>query len=239
MKPIHECAVVKDGNRRAAYLITQTSSCCNADVVHKHWELVDAQKFEQLVKENQVQFLTYENGAIKCRYTNEEFDVMKRTMKKDLILNMQEHYWEQDVTFKFRHVMAANSCKGIACSLAGIVKVLGMTQLPIFMYGDVNIMMNMLDELRQRTNVNLNKTLKHNMENVGQLIIPLSVLDELLRTPSGRALMFDTSLVKYQLRNDNTLLKKGIVRPANSEKAFSIVTKIDRATLDNEKYLGI
>lgn len=239
MKPIHECAVVKDVNRRAAYFIAKTDTCIDRDIIHKHWELVDAPTFEELVKNNQVQFLIWENNTIKCKYTHEEIQTLNGKMKREALEDTQANYWDMDVQFKLRHVEAANNCKAIACSLAGIMKAFGVTTLPMFMYGNVGFMVNLMNEVQASTRVNLSNSFKHNMENVGQLAIPLTLLDALLETPSGKLLVFDTSLVKYQLKEKTLLPKRGLVKQAKPEKAFTILNRIDRVTLDNEKYLGI
>ena len=76
MKPIHECAVIKDGNKRVAYMISEADSHVN--ITSKPWKIVDASTFENMVANNKVQYLVWENNTIKCRYDLDELKLLKK-----------------------------------------------------------------------------------------------------------------------------------------------------------------
>ena len=82
MKPIHECAVIKDGNKRVAYMISEADSHVN--ITSKPWKIVDASTFENMVANNKVQYLVWENNTIKCRYDLDELKLLKKISTPDI-----------------------------------------------------------------------------------------------------------------------------------------------------------
>lgn len=243
MKPIHECAVIKDGNKRSLYLVVESSSCTDSNIMSMPWRMIGATEFESLVASNKVQYLIWENNTIKCKYTNEEVkELMRKGWKSELIKQTQENYWNMDLVFKYRHVEAAMRHQALACSLAGVTKMFGMYMTPICMLGNIASMESMVLELSKIVNNRLDRTFKHNNCNIGQLTLPMVYFDRLLvdATFSKYRLLFDTSTTKFMLKNNCTMPRIPLIQgKANPEKTLKIINRLDRLTLDNEKLLGI
>lgn len=242
MKPLHECAFVKDGNKRVAYFVSEISITPNIDeVLSRPWRIIESSQFEQLVANNQVQFLVFDNNTIKCRYTQEELAALKHRFGGKFIIKTQDDYWNMDVSFKSRHIQAATSGKAIACSCASIEKVLGMHMIPIYMYGSVPFMINMIQELELEVGQPLNKIFKHNKENVASLALPSTYFDKLIDKLGNKyKLLFDTSAMKYILRNEIKTPKIPILYgKSDPEKMLKLLERLDRLTLKNEEALEV
>jgi len=242
MKPLHECAVVKDGNKRVAYFITETNNFLDIDnIILKPWRLIDSSKFEQLVANNQVQFLTFENNTIKCNYTLEEMNALKRRLGKNFVERSQENYWSMDMSFKNRHVQAATAGKAIACCCASIEKIFGMYMIPIYMYGTMVSMTNMIHELEKEVGASLANMFKYNGYNIGVIILPLMWFDKLVeKFGTDYKLLFDTSTIKFIIKNDINTPKIPLIRgKADPEKILKIIERLDRLTLKNEELLEV
>lgn len=240
MKPLHECGVIKDGNKRVAYLVTETNKWADGNVTDKQWNIVLAKEFEDLVKNNKIQFLVWSNNTIKCKYTEEELKILRgKGWKDNLIKHTQDNYWTMDLSFKYRHINYVLRDNAIACSLAGITKMFGMHMIPMYMYGNVFLMEKMVTDLTFIVNNSLTKTFKHNSSNVGQLILPLAYFDKMLNFLGEQyKLLFDTSTFKSLIKDSCDFPRVPIIQgKANPKVALEIVSRIDKLTFDNENIL--
>lgn len=239
MKPIHECAVIKDGNKRVAYMISEADSHVN--ITSKPWKIVDASTFENMVANNKVQYLVWENNTIKCRYDLDELKLLKKISTPDMIKRTQEDYWSMDAQFKYRHIQAANNGQGFAVCLAQIQKMFGMYMIPIIIYGNTYLMSTMIQEFELSLGKPLNKTFKHNGDTIGQWILPLIYFYNFLEGFGEKyRLMFNTSTLKFFLKDDIKTRRIPILQgKTDPEKILQVINKLDAITLDNERAIGI
>lgn len=241
MKPLHECAIIKDGNKRVGYLIAQTNNCADKEIFKKQWGLVEATKFEDLVRNNQVQFLIMENNTIKCKYTLEEINIMKKSMKSfELLQQMQDNYWSMDIAFKYRHMMAAMEGQALACCLATVTKILNLHMVCLVLCGNTQHMERFVNDLTMTTRYRFDRTFSHNGHNIGQIIVPDVHINTLISLGQKYGMMIDTSTMKFILKNNIQYPRIKIIQgKVEPEKALGIVNTLDRLTLDSERILNI
>lgn len=239
MKPIMESAVIKDGNKRVQYMIADTHGK-PYDGQLGIWDRVDNTRFEELVKNNQVQFLVWENNAIKCRYTPEEIKSLGKRFNKEWIQMSQENYWSMDLTFKYKHIESASRCIGIACSTMQVTQTFNLYSLPITMYGNVAFMVNMINELGIISKMRLDQLFRHNGQDLGVFLVPCVILDKFIEVGRKHNMMFDTSTSKFYIKNGIETKKRLLFnKQGDSDKVLKMLTKLDRLTLENENKLGI
>lgn len=241
MKPLHECAVIKDGNERVGYLVARTDTCADKGIYKKSWRLVEADRFKSFVETNQVQFLVYENNTIKCKYTLEELNVMKKNVKSlELLQQMQDNYWSMDPSFKYRHVESASRGYGIASNLAFITKIMGIQAVALILCGGITQMERFVIDFTMTTKFGLDKTFNHNGDTIGYVVIPVKFLNVLRDIGQKHGLMVDTSTMKFLLKSNIRLPHLPIIQGRiNPEAALKVINELDRLTLDSEKILGI
>ena len=244
MKSLHECAVIKGGNKRVGYFVVDVDSNSPTDVVQKHWILVGKDNFESLVQQNRVQYLVWEDNTIKCRYTEEErFELKRHHMNDDVLALTEKYYFDMDVTFKCRHINLSSQIAGSICvSFGSPNKTFGVTLIPIYMCGYVPAMIGLLDAWSQRVNNNLMTTFKHNNSHIGSVIVPVRYLDVLadeLVVP--RNLFCNTSTCKFILGNKLKTPAIPIVagRVKNTDEILRVMDKLDNVTSRLESKLTI
>ena len=128
MRQWHECAVVKEGNRRVGFFV-KDNLVANKDEVGD-WVLWDAEYFHKAVKDGNVDYLgVNENGSIITDYTEEDLKMLRgSSMASRSIIEMSKtNYFDMDVQFKYSQTMKALSSPYlISLSLGSFVKILGV-----------------------------------------------------------------------------------------------------------------
>lgn len=139
MKEYHECAIVKDGNKRVGYFIQNTKGKESMSaIMTEPWELVDKDTFESLVKDNKIQFLVYENRTVKCRYTDEEKDSLLKLcgVKEKFIEDTERNYFDLDIIFSAEAINLVHSNYPIVAGSAGeVTSILGQKIVLLYLYG--------------------------------------------------------------------------------------------------------
>lgn len=233
VKPLHECAVIKDGNKRVGYFVMQADSVI-PDSLTAPWIFMDREAFTEAVKANQVQYLVFENNSIRCRYTQEEAaELRKKHLTNAWLEETQDNYWNMDVTFKSKHINAQTVFPEAICMTFGSpTKVFGMSMIPIYMYGYIPAMVNLINILSNKVNnPNLNNTFKHNSHNIGSIVMPVRYLDTIADLINSYKIFCDTSTCRYVLANGTDVpripLLMGKVKEASM---LDILNRIDRET---------
>lgn len=237
MKPLHECAVIKNGNARVAYLVAETNILPDNDIINKKWNYVTRFAFEEFVKRDMVQGMIWENNGIKIHYNEEELAaITNRVYKKEVVDDMLKNYWNLDVTFKEKHVLLTYKDGAIACCVGAMHKLLGINMINIYMYGYVDYMFRMLKELSQLCNVEYTNEhlFRHHCDDkaygVGHLILRLDSLAKLVNSDiiNNHRLLFDTSTIKFIMANDIKSPKIPILGgKANYKKLEHYINVID------------
>jgi hypothetical protein len=197
MKQYHELATIKDGNRRAGYIITNSQVI--SDPLATSWQLVSAEQFEELVKNNRVQYLVYDNGTIKCRYTDEEKESLHKMMKgrnaKKFIEETEQNYFNMDCVFRYDHITLAQQYNDIVAGTTGdIVSQFGIKMIMLYFVGSTQALNNLQEEL-----MHISKNLKNLIVNNGtalRVLIPVLLLNDILIRLNINVLI-NTSTLKY------------------------------------------
>lgn len=232
MKRFHECAIVKDGNKRVGYYITECAYA--SDSMNTRWYLINSNSFEDLVKSNQVQYLVYENGTIKCRYTDEEKNYLLRSLnvKNDFIVNTESNYFSMDVQFNAKHVNLSENYSIVACSLGEISSFLGMKIFVFILTGRASILNILYNEILSMYPT-LQSQIKYQVgNNVMCLGINKTILEQLLSTCSVGVLVSVASFKSRQsLSNKNS--SKLLKMPSNNyaDKIYSYFDSLNKGVL--------
>lgn len=97
MKRLHECAVAKEGNKRVGYFLCEGLP----GVQTNDWKYVTIEKFNQLVKNKEVQYFVWNNGRAEVKYDAEEIAYMRNMpMGDELIKETEMYYHDLDVNFR-------------------------------------------------------------------------------------------------------------------------------------------
>lgn len=92
MKRYHEAVNVRIGDSIVAYFLQDTRVLKDPydtkALVSLPWSKVSSEEFVQLVKQDEVQFLTVENDKIVCHLTDEERKLLTKNKLKRVILTL-------------------------------------------------------------------------------------------------------------------------------------------------------
>ena len=86
MKRFHEVALVKDGNKHVGFLLKDGRTY---EVVPYFY--VTKEEFEKLVKENQVQYLVWDNG-LKIKYSDFENEELRNLQMFRYPVSLKDYY---------------------------------------------------------------------------------------------------------------------------------------------------
>lgn len=237
MKPIRVCGVIKDGNRRAAYMLAQNDGCSSSNLWNHEWKVVDATTFENMVKKNQVQDFIWKNNNVKCKLTYD--GCQDKELEK-----AEKDFWDATaIPFKYRHVTMAHKGECLACSLYELTMIMDEPIFAIYTYGDVRYIMQMIQEMTQTLGIPWNNSMfKHNGKDIGKLYMSLPILDDMIKLPSGisKKFLFDTSMQTFILKGGTSrYIKQSITTNNRIMMAKKIINKLNKVTIENEKFLGI
>lgn len=140
MKQFHEFATIKHGSITEGYFIADTHSIKDPldtkALTSLPYMMVDADRFDQLVRRGMVQQLVWQDGKAVCSLTEEERNVLiHNKLKKDYIDSVEEHYWDRDTTFSSLHVNLADARNVLALSACSIASILGIRFMLFAAYG--------------------------------------------------------------------------------------------------------
>lgn len=154
MKKYHECAVVRNGQSIEGYFVFKSDGNLKKEIqkLNRQWYLMNKEQFTELVMNGNVQYLVYDGKNIVCRYTSEEERQVRRLGKtKEFMRESEEHYFDMDLSFKFKHIIAASKAFGLADGVGTVTKILGLDMLMIYFYGTIRSMLDALDEISKLT----------------------------------------------------------------------------------------
>lgn len=102
MKPYHEVAVVKDGNKRVGWLLKEGP----VQVQSAYLVFVTEEEFKSLVKNDKVQCFVIENGQLKIKYSDEEIAMFRKLKISDSYSNLKD-YLSHDMTLQYAYLSKA------------------------------------------------------------------------------------------------------------------------------------
>ncbi|MBO5387278.1 MAG: hypothetical protein J6A59_03960 [Lachnospiraceae bacterium] len=233
MKRYHECAIVKDGNKRVGYFYTDMNGASVLkDKDLKPWIYADANKFTQLVAANQVQYLTLgPNNSIICKYTEEEVQSLSRhpSISKGFIEETQSNYFDMDASFKYQHVnIAMNNPNYIAGCVGEVTSLLGIKVVLLYFVGNQDSLLRFCEEIKYHS-PNLSNMIQFGGTCV-RFICPLDLIESLCNISSVKPL-FSVSTLKYYTNKDIKTPKIAILqkRP-NKELLNAVIKKFESMT---------
>lgn len=125
MKPIHEIAVIKNGNEISGFVLAHEKDLVDVKkVTYSYVNIVSIDKMNRLVQENKVQYFVWDKdkNRLAIKYTQEELDWINKTVGKagqSLIKttsNLRD-YVKNDVILKMSHVKMVMNKVGVAGAL--------------------------------------------------------------------------------------------------------------------------
>ena len=242
MKPIHECAVIKDGNKRSGYFIAEAPEFKGLkDVLSKPWTMVSSNEFEELVKQDRVQYLVWEDNRIKCRYTKEELKKLKGNYTKGWVEETEQHYWDMDLSFKAKHIGACAKHGALAISCAEMHSTLGMPTISLFIFGQKFRVDELLRVSSLLTGFDMKKFIVGanggGHTSITVIMLPLQSFETMLdKFGNSNNLLFDTSTTRYYINNNlkrpSIPLIAGKLKP---ELILKTLDKCDRVSVKNEE----
>lgn len=243
MKKYHECAVVRNGNNIEGYFVFKSDGNLKRELqkLSKQWYLMNKEQFTELVINENVQYLVYDNKNIVCRYTNEEErQVIKLGTTKEFMRESEMHYFDMDLSFKLKHIIAASKAFGLAAGTGTVAKILGFDMLMIYLYGTKRSMLDVLDEISKLTcNKGIIKSFVHDGNNIGRVTIPLMYIDTLIHVSVKYNIMYDTTALEYINSIDNIEKTSMIFKKASNWDVQSYINVLKDTTLGIEKRFGI
>lgn len=239
MKPIHECAVIKDGKELVGAFVAETNSCSSIDIVKEPWKRVGWEEFERMVADNKVQFLVEKDGKVACRYNDEELSALKK-LPKEFISATMSHYFDMDISFQARHIEAASKCLGIACAVASVQKVVGIPTVQMYMYGNTEFQVQMVDELSKVAG-SLEKCFKQNVCGTSVLTIPLVTFEWMAHELAGKyRMMFDTETTRFYVEHGIKMPRIPLLLgKASDETVLFLLDGLDKITAKNERMINL
>lgn len=103
MKPYHEVAVVKDGNKRVGWLLKEGPVQAQpADLI-----FATEEEFKSLVKNDKVQCFVMENNQLKIKYSDEELAMFKKLKINDSCYSNLKDYLSHDMTLQYAYLSKA------------------------------------------------------------------------------------------------------------------------------------
>lgn len=226
MKRYHECALVKDGNKRVGYFIIDTNCTYLKDAMSVPWRYVDSFQFEELVKSDQVQYLVYDNGSIKCKYTDEERAILTKLLgsRSNFIQESETNYFSMDCTFTAKHVeLASKGYPVVACCVGEITSLLGVKLVMLYFYGSQQNLNSIYGDICSAI-PNFRNLIKCN-GTVMRLFVPVSVAESLFNTTTVKPL-FCTSTIRFMLGIKPNKPKKGLFKSTPDDEYINNVIEL-------------
>lgn len=147
MKPLHELAVIKDGNELKGFVLGHEKYLIdNKKKIYTHINIVNMDEMNVLVKNNMVQYFEWDSSKnkIKISYNDEEIrDIDNMTGKAGISMlkytKTLKDYIKNDVVFKFKHIQLIKDNLGVAGSLVNYLRMPMIGGVySIIIYGDNN-----------------------------------------------------------------------------------------------------
>lgn len=201
MKQYHECAVVKDGNKRYGYFI-KDGSIAQPDMLG-NWNFITADKFEALVRADKMQYFIWKDNRVQVHYTDEELAQSERLgISKESMLSTIDDYFNLDVTFKYIHVTKAfhmTAFLAVAMSTPLVANLMGtnMVMGTIFVAGQ-----NLMDVVDIAKKYGAYVTGNFN---VASISMRLDTLLQMLDEYKGRRFVICTSPLEFVYNHGSTL----------------------------------
>lgn len=147
MKPLHEVAVIKDGNEITGFVLGHEKNLVDPKKLsYSHVDVVTMENMVGLVKNNMVQYFVWDKSKdrLSIQYTQEELEVIKKIGGKsglNLIKSSStlKDFIRNDIVLKHKHVEMVGRKIGVAGALAHNMKMpFGINVYGIILIGDDN-----------------------------------------------------------------------------------------------------
>lgn len=152
MKQYREAGFIHREGRPVAYFIQDTHLAKELKggkaQATLQYSKVDVEQFNTLVRQGMVQFLTWENDSIVCRYCDEERKWLKKhKFNKDYINSAERNYWDWDAAFAEEHVSLAEKKSCLAVSACMIASAFGASVFAMQAYGATDTIYHLLRQI--------------------------------------------------------------------------------------------
>lgn len=203
------------------------------------WQFFTRQEFEDLVRQNQVQYLIWDNGMAQCRYTDEEIDALGALgYSTDTIELTQDNYFDMDAVIGAEDVMLAflNDSVAVAGIAGEVVSLLGFKMIKLIFVGRTekidSLQSAMLGELPS-----LQRAMFRS-DNSLSCAVPVMSLNNVFSRSIVKPL-FSTYTIKTSSVGSTKGMKRGLIKSKlGSSATGKIIAQIDSLNAYNRAETG-